>query len=927
MASSQELFRFAATRRPDRAVMSQIAGLLILDERAPRAGSLRSELFGPGEFGPKLATANAYAHSADFLDVDSPAIVALEPFVAYLREALTPGVPVGDLVAAIEDGFPVLAAILRELSPDRADEAIDAAMFVIWDSVYAQTIRGCDRYVTTNHLIDALRAYHVLGLLVAARSVDEETWPGGAFDDYDALIDLKAAAEGADGEARAAAAAVTAASAFAPAGRFRVPLSVGAIKPPVVGDLLLVQQTLRRYELGELGRLESIMRGERRELTLRNLARSSQTTTTESLLEQEQSSSVKTDERFRLATEAQQSAEQSLGVQAGISVSGKFGPVQVAASVNASFNTSKSSSDSTSQEYAKTVTEEASQSVRSSIKESSSLTVLTESEDTSLRGWNNEGGTTNVNGLYRWVDAVYDASLQNYGRRLMLSLNVPEPSAFYNGLLEQREAAATADLEEPMPPARISPSSMSVLEEGSTDGFESYQDLDELNYARLAARYDVPVEPPPGQYLTGSKTIVHPDAMQAIKVDEHTHGSDLSLVMSDSTLTLDPGYRLTQVGVLAAVGEKGGLDNFVDALKLGDDEAKLEDANVILVQVAGMSFHLETYKDPKDGKKKVIHSNFNTYQPIPLVHPPEVAPFADAIQPSIPITVTANFEGMLALTVAYQAERTPAALDSWKSATYAAIVKGYTAKRQAYEQSLTLATAKAQDGTQAQTFALREDQYRAIELTELKRGCIDLLTEGTAAGHTSIAIEEDGTPRIVVDEAEGALHEGWRAPLPNGSVAEFFELAFEWESTVYQLYPYYWAGAQRWADLAQAQGADPIFETFLRAGSASVVVPVRPGYERSVMFFLKTGDIWGGGYLALFNDQDMLDVYVDVERGRQFDPPLQVGESWTITLPTSMVMLQADETLPEFPPEVEVEVARAAPAMLTGAHAGPNGGV
>jgi hypothetical protein len=38
-----------------------------------------------------------------------------------------------------------------------------------------------------------------------------------------------------------------------------------------------------------------------------------------------------------------------------------------------------------------------------------------------------------------------------------------------------------------------------------------------------------------------------------------------------------------------------------------------------------------------------------------------------------------------------------------------------------------------------------------------------------------------------------------------------------------------------------------------------------------------------------------------------------------------MVMLQADETLPEFPPEVEVEVARSAPAMLTEARAGSNG--
>jgi hypothetical protein len=107
--------------------------------------------------------------------------------------------------------------------------------------------------------------------------------------------------------------------------------------------------------------------------------------------------------------------------------------------------------------------------------------------------------------------------------------------------------------------------------------------------------------------------------------------------------------------------------------------------------------------------------------------------------------------------------------------------------------------------------------------------------------------------------------------------------------------------------LAQASGADPVFEQFLRAGNASVIVPVRPGFERPVIFFLKTGLIWGGGYLSLFTSPDMLDVYNDVEKGRQFDPPLEVGEPWEIRVPTSMVMLQESDQLPEFPPEQTAE--------------------
>ncbi len=620
MAMPLELFRFAVTRRPNRAVMGRIDDLLIRDERAPSRGSLRSALFGPGDFEPKLARANAYAASGDYLTPDSPLIVALEPFVAFLRKSLVPGAPLADLVAAIRKRFPLLARLLQRLGPDRSDETIDAAMFSIFDSLYAETIRGCDRYVSTNHLIDALRAYRVLALLVDAAERKDEEWTGGAFDDYDALIDLQAAAAGA--EAAGDRSAERLATAIAPLASFRVPLSVGAIKPPVVGDLLLVEQELRRYVLGELASAESIMRGERRERTVRGLSR-----TTRVQLDRDAAGGrgARAASRRTSASSSprrpSRAPQESLGIQAGVNVTGKYGPVQVSASVNAAFNTSSSTSDSTSQEYAKSITEEASESVRNSIKTTSSVTVLSEAEDTSLRGWNNETGTEHVNGLYRWIDKVYDASLRNYGRRLMLSLAVPEPSAFYRGLLQQQEAAAVAELEEPVGPSRIDPNTLEVLPEDGT-GFNSFRDLDERNYARLAARYDVAVDPPPSEFLTGSKTIVHPDAMQAKEMPEHDHPNDLSLVLSDSTLTVAPGYRVTTVGVLAPAGTKGGLKNWADALKLGEDQAKVDDANVILVQVAGKSFSVAVHKDPDDNAKKVINTDFNTYKPIDDVAEP-----------------------------------------------------------------------------------------------------------------------------------------------------------------------------------------------------------------------------------------------------------------------------------------------------------------
>ncbi len=1037
MAIKQEMFRFVSTRRAERAMMNGIAGRLIRDRRPTTKSSMLYKLFGPGLYDSKLVTANNHAASAEFLESNDPLMLSLEPPTEFLRKRLLPGAVFSDLVADFRRAFPLYAALLDRAPPDRMVQGVKVANARLWDSLYAQTLRGCDRYVSTNHLVDGLRVYHALRLMWLSAKLGMPSWAGFGFDAYEPLIDLNAAGEiddstgspdkpaqtripvgrealdalterlawidevdaqidrlvatnaietspgkGAatffDAEAKKFLAAqpvlakvdlektsvddlrrqlrvdremtsMRRQQAFAsltesdllrethrvssqalasyrpdkvptvsvtglsmPSASFRVPLDVGAIKPPAVGDLLIVEQELRRYELGELAEIESIMRGERRERTIRKLNRTSQTTTTESSFEQEESSSLKTDERFQLSSQAQQSAEQSFGVEAGVSVSGKFGPVQVGASVNASFDTSKSSSESTAQEYARTVTEEATKRIKTSIKETTSVTILTETQDTSLRGFNNEKGASHINGLYRWVDKIYDAQLVNYGRRLMFSLNVPEPAAYYRGLVGQEEATELADLVEPVHPSMIDRDTNEPLPgKRRKGGYRSWMDIDEDNYAELAALYDATVAPPPPKHLTGSKALVYPSAMEARKLEVHDAVNDLSYAAADNSFTLDPGYRLSKVAVHVPVGAKGEFGSYVDALKLGEvaqpsapaDGTTVPEANLILVQVANKSFFLSARRDPDDGDKEIISSNFNEYQTIGS----DADEFGELVQPAIPVTITAKFEGMLNLTVTYVAQRLDETMDAWRSATYAAILKAYNSRKQAYDQAKALAESKAQSAVDARTSNLREDQYRSIELTELKRGCIDLLTLGSAAGHTSIAVSKNGTPRIVHDPAEGALLDHWRAPLGNGSVAEFFELAFEWENTTYQFFPYYWAGEARWKDLALADGADPVFEQFLRAGNANVMVPVRPGYERSVVFFLKTGLIWGGGKLPLFSNQDMLDVYADVELGLQFDPPLKVGDAWEVRVPTSMVMLQEDDALPEFPPETAAE--------------------
>ena len=75
---------------------------------------------------------------------------------------------------------------------------------------------------------------------------------------------------------------------------------------------------------------------------------------------------------------------------------------------------------------------------------------------------------------------------------------------------------------------------------------------------------------------------------------------------------------------------------------------------------------------------------------------------------------------------------------------------------------------------------------------------------------------------------------------------QFLEQAFEWENLTHVMYPYFWAEAKRWPDLLAGRSADSEYQAFLRAGSARVVLPVRPGYEGAADWFICTGFPWAG---------------------------------------------------------------------------------
>ena len=234
---------------------------------------------------------------------------------------------------------------------------------------------------------------------------------------------------------------------------------------------------------------------------------------------------------------------------------------------------------------------------------------------------------------------------------------------------------------------------------------------------------------------------------------------------------------------------------------------------------------------------------------------------------------------------------------AWQKSVYDALKAANDRAWDSYRSELQAAeTVKAM--TQQQ---MLPDAKRTIEIQELKHAGIAILTESNFQENGAIRFgpqAEDPDrlyPLIAFDEAK-----------EEGRVARFFEEAFEWEQMTYLYYPYFWARRKVWYELLNQSDPDTLFESFLRAGAARVNLPVRPGFEAAVLWFLATGGVWFGGPVPTVGDPLYVAMIDEIReaKGLSTDNPVPVGESWTYTMPTSLVVLDPDDRMipPPGPP-------------------------
>ena len=115
----------------------------------------------------------------------------------------------------------------------------------------------------------------------------------------------------------------------------------------------------------------------------------------------------------------------------------------------------------------------------------------------------------------------------------------------------------------------------------------------------------------------------------------------------------------------------------------------------------------------------------------------------------------------------------------------------------------------------------------------------------------------------------------------------------------YLFYPYYWGRKVNWPKRSLLQDVDPQFAEFLKAGSARVVVPVRPGFESALAHFMDTGEIWEGADPPTLTSPLYVSIIDEIkERTQAPGDEIAQADPWDVRLPTTLVRLRPDASLP-----------------------------
>lgn len=368
--------------------------------------------------------------------------------------------------------------------------------------------------------------------------------------------------------------------------------------------------------------------------------------------------------------------------------------------------------------------------------------------------------------------------------------------------------------------------------------------IDEDNYLDLAKQFGVSsTETPPAFERFVSEVIVtDPAVPQAMAAEDAESIVLWAYGVKGKTLEIPEGYMAVSAYISVAFPFRdpdGGMQD-ID-ISLGTNRVNISEQDTAQNRIVEISPHLEG---------------------------------------PVPLGIGIDHKYGAAASFRILCRRSETARRIWQQKVYDQIMFEYDQKMETYRAALARHQAIADAFEIPATNAAMN---RTKEQRELKRACQTLMSRQYFYSFGALDFESGAVSEIQGDKI-------WQ----DSQFIQFFEDCFEWHLMSYVFYPYQWAGRHRWQSLLARKSDDPLYQSFLQAGAARVVVSVREGYEHIVAKYLTTGVIPELNLIP-WRDSDVTYPPVAELIADANDRPageVAIGDPWEFTTPTPYLYLQ-----------------------------------
>jgi hypothetical protein len=499
-------------------------------------------------------------------------------------------------------------------------------------------------------------------------------------------------------------------------------------------------------------------------------------------------------EKSDMAQSTNSQQQHTDGYNLSVTASGGYGPVNISASAGYNASNSSSNSAQASRTQGMTVTRKASARSKKEHKTSFKVASASGTEDQAVRKIKNPFPDKATRADYYQLLRKWRVDLDRYGVRMTYDITIPEPGFDLLAKIEEINRK-TEELNQEFTFSVLLDENDKPFLDDKGGPIKAPEQLTRDNYVRIAATYNAGVDPPGrGKAIdtTGGKTF---------------HDSEES--------------------------KNNALFDIISFENIDDDHD---------VESAVCTLHMQEWPDQKDQGRFTIQSFDPDTDRFPAGDtdrfPAGKEEYGGQIKDlvgksgQLKIFYRCQFYAAFSIVVNIQTKLKDEALLAWQLKTWQTIRDAAKSRYDAHHTVLEneLAQLKENLGTE-DPLSLRKREREEV-MKNVMRWLFGPAFKFIPPG-TKLDDPYNKLNKSLRDIAT------WENITSHGDVIKFLHNAIEWENMLYFLYPYFWSPTERWDEKMYLQHPDLMHKTFLKSGSARVVLTIRPGFEKAFVSFMQ----------------------------------------------------------------------------------------